>query len=263
MISCHSGPVYSLWPLLQSQQSQSNQPGSGEAPCRTKITESDPVAQDTTGDVPSQPATAQSTTIDIPCQPQTAEKAQATQYTAEKTYILNPAANLVHTPIVEDPVTRTAEPADEPVGQPIGDPVLDPRVGPVTTRHVHPCRQSRSTLKEFFQQHLAHTKSHLHSMTKEAFISTEDCSTLRRIDGTLTYAPNGCMATQLEAIARHSEELSELGVHLELHLSPCHCKVPGNEAADSTARKTASAAMARKAKYLRILKKAALAPKAK
>ncbi|KAJ5512137.1 hypothetical protein N7463_001689 [Penicillium fimorum] len=62
------------------------------------------------------------------------------------------------------------------------------------------------------------------------------------IGGLLAYTPNGDMATELEAIARHYKKLNQLGVQLELqlelHLCPGHSEVPGNVAADAFAKKT-------------------------
>ncbi|KAJ5979375.1 hypothetical protein N7501_002717 [Penicillium viridicatum] len=91
--------------------------------------------------------------------------------------------------------------------------------------------------REFFQQHLSLTRSHVHGMTKEVFVFTDDINALRRIDGGLPYYPNDDMASHVEAITRHSKTLNQLGVHVELHLSPGHCRVPGNEAADAMAKK--------------------------
>ncbi|KAJ5398507.1 hypothetical protein N7465_008996 [Penicillium sp. CMV-2018d] len=98
-----------------------------------------------------------------------------------------------------------------------------------------------------FQQHSAHTISHLHNLTKEVFIFTDDFNALRRIDGELAYEPKGDMARQVEAISAHSKTLSELGVHVELHLSPGHSAVPGNVAADEVAKWKAGIAMAERA----------------
>lgn len=98
-----------------------------------------------------------------------------------------------------------------------------------------------------FQQHSAHTLSHLHNLTKEVFIFTDDCNALRRIDGLLAYDPNGDMGRQVEAISTHSKTLSDLGVHVELHLSPGHSAVPGNVAADRVAKRTAGITMASEA----------------
>ncbi|OQD71484.1 hypothetical protein PENPOL_c001G02025 [Penicillium polonicum] len=104
-----------------------------------------------------------------------------------------------------------------------------------------------------FQQHSAHTMSHLHNVTKEVFIFTDDFNALRRIDGGLAYGPKGDMARQVEAISAHSKTLSELGVHVELHLSPGHSAVPGNIAADGVAKRKAGTAMARRAEHELIL----------
>lgn len=91
--------------------------------------------------------------------------------------------------------------------------------------------------REFFEQHSSLTRSHAHSMTKEVFVFTDDINALRRIDGSLPYHPDGDMATHLEVIARRSKVLARLGVHVELHLSPGHSRVPGNVAADKMAKK--------------------------
>ncbi|KAJ5512136.1 hypothetical protein N7463_001688 [Penicillium fimorum] len=90
----------------------------------------------------------------------------------------------------------------------------------------------------FFQPHLHQTRSNSHQMSKEVFIFTDDIFALRRIGGHLAYLPDGNVSRQLEEISRHSETLSQLGVHLELHLSPGHCGIPGNEAADMVAKMT-------------------------
>lgn len=74
-------------------------------------------------------------------------------------------------------------------------------------------------------------------MAKEVFVFTDDIHAIRRIDGGLRYYPNDDMASHVEVIARHSSTLHRLGVHVELHLSPGHSKVPGNEAADAMAKK--------------------------
>ncbi|KXG51384.1 uncharacterized protein PGRI_093960 [Penicillium griseofulvum] len=85
---------------------------------------------------------------------------------------------------------------------------------------------------------LGQTKSHLHHRAKELFVFTDDAQALRRISGSLPYPAKGGIATQLAAISAHSKTLSLLGVHVELHLSPGHSGIPGNEAADAMARET-------------------------
>ncbi|KUM56687.1 hypothetical protein ACN42_g10520 [Penicillium freii] len=104
--------------------------------------------------------------------------------------------------------------------------------------------QQRATISQnsrvdrgFFQQHSSLTRSHVHGMTKEVFVFTDDINALRRIDGGLPYYSNDDMASHVEAITRHSKTLNQLGVHVELHLSPGHRRVPGNEAADAIAKK--------------------------
>lgn len=76
---------------------------------------------------------------------------------------------------------------------------------------------------DLLQQHLSLTRSHLHGKTKEVFVFTDDINALRRIGGCLPHDQNGDMASHLEAIARHSETLNKLGVHVELHLSIISC----------------------------------------
>jgi ribonuclease HI len=92
--------------------------------------------------------------------------------------------------------------------------------------------------KEFFQDHLLQTRSHLHTKSKEVFIFTDDIFALKRISGDLPYPPNGDISSQLEVIGRHSKALDDLGVHIELHLSPGHKRIPGNHEADKLARRT-------------------------
>ncbi|KAJ9481516.1 hypothetical protein VN97_g11957 [Penicillium thymicola] len=94
--------------------------------------------------------------------------------------------------------------------------------------------------KLLFQSHLDQTRSHLHGMSKEVFIFTDDIFALKRIDGSVSYTPNGGIASQLAAISRHSKTLGELGVHVELHLSPGHTAIPGNVAADEVAKRAQS-----------------------
>lgn len=91
--------------------------------------------------------------------------------------------------------------------------------------------------EEFFQSSSLRTESHLHSMTKELFVFTDDINALRRIDGGLPYPPNGQMTSQVASISRYSRTLNTLGVHMELHLSPGHCRLPGNVAADAMAKR--------------------------
>lgn len=101
----------------------------------------------------------------------------------------------------------------------------------------------------FFQSHLNQTRSHLHGMNKEVFIFTDDVYALKRIDGTLSYPPNGDMSSQLAAISRHSKTLGDLGVHVELHLSPGHSGIPGNEAADQMAKSALNRHQRQRKKY--------------
>ncbi|KAJ5365900.1 hypothetical protein N7517_008786 [Penicillium concentricum] len=92
--------------------------------------------------------------------------------------------------------------------------------------------------KTSFQGIKGQTRSHLHDMTKELFVFTDDLYALRRISGELTYPAKGDIATQLATISAHAKTLNGLGVHVELHLSPGHSAVPGNEAADAMAKQT-------------------------
>ncbi|KAJ5837042.1 hypothetical protein N7447_003068 [Penicillium robsamsonii] len=89
-----------------------------------------------------------------------------------------------------------------------------------------------------FRGNLGQTRSHQHHMTKEVFVFTDDEFALRRISGKMGYFPQGDIAHQLKSISEHSRILHGLGVHVELHLSPGHSGVPGNEAADQMARRT-------------------------
>ncbi|CAG8079846.1 unnamed protein product [Penicillium nalgiovense] len=85
---------------------------------------------------------------------------------------------------------------------------------------------------------LLHTTSKPHTMSKEVFVFTDDVEALKRIRGDLAYDPTNDVADLLERISQHSKALHRLGVHVELHLSPGHYGVPGNEAADTLAKKT-------------------------
>ncbi|CAI7617167.1 unnamed protein product [Penicillium palitans] len=84
---------------------------------------------------------------------------------------------------------------------------------------------------------LPRTSSQPHAMSKEVFLFSDDECALSRIGGDLAYDTKGDTASQLAAISRQSKTLRGLGVHIELHLSPGHSKVPGNHAADAMAKK--------------------------
>ncbi|KAF3021795.1 hypothetical protein E8E15_007809 [Penicillium rubens] len=98
--------------------------------------------------------------------------------------------------------------------------------------------QSLPQDKEFFQNHLLQTRSFLLIKTKDLFIFTDDIFALKRISGDVPYPPNGDISSQLEVISRRSKALDDLGVHVELHLSPGHRGIPGNSEADRLARRT-------------------------
>ncbi|OQE24988.1 hypothetical protein PENFLA_c009G10445 [Penicillium flavigenum] len=97
--------------------------------------------------------------------------------------------------------------------------------------------QSLPQDKEFFQDHLLQTRSHLHTKSQELFIFTDDTFALKRISGDLPYPPGGDISSQLEVIGRHSKALDDLGVYIELHLSPGHREIPGNRKAGELARR--------------------------
>ncbi|KGO63542.1 hypothetical protein PITC_049240 [Penicillium italicum] len=93
--------------------------------------------------------------------------------------------------------------------------------------------QERATVPNTVQR----TSSQAHTMTKEVFLFSDDVGALDRIRGKSAYDPKGEVGSQMGAISRHSKTLHSLGVHVELHLSPGHSGVPGNEAADTLAKK--------------------------
>ncbi|KAJ6185397.1 hypothetical protein N7519_006698 [Penicillium mononematosum] len=99
---------------------------------------------------------------------------------------------------------------------------------------IHDMGKERATVAKT----LPHTTSKPHAMSKEVFVFTDDVEALKRIRGDLAYDPTNDVANLLERISQHSKALHRLGVHVELHLSPGHSGVPGNEAADTLAKKT-------------------------
>ena len=68
--------------------------------------------------------------------------------------------------------------------------------------------------------------------------STDDAYALSRIDRKLGYSPEDELVTEIRAISLFSSTLHGLGVHVELHLSPGHARIPGNVATDGMAKKT-------------------------
>ncbi|KAJ5685061.1 hypothetical protein N7536_007680 [Penicillium majusculum] len=74
-------------------------------------------------------------------------------------------------------------------------------------------------------------------MSKEVFLFSDDLGAIRRIRGDMAYDPNDEIGAQMAAMSGHSQALHNLGVHIELHLSPGHSGVLGNVAADKMAKK--------------------------
>ncbi|KAJ5462666.1 hypothetical protein N7475_007610 [Penicillium sp. IBT 31633x] len=91
-----------------------------------------------------------------------------------------------------------------------------------------------------FRPSLGRTESHLHGKTKELFVLTDEEGTLARLKGTMLYLPAGPHATEIKTICDLSELLAQRDVHVELHLSPGHMGIPGNEAANELCRKAQS-----------------------
>ncbi|CRL28092.1 unnamed protein product [Penicillium camemberti] len=69
-------------------------------------------------------------------------------------------------------------------------------------------------------------------------LTTYDAYALSRIDRKLGYSPEDELVTEIRAISLFSSTLHGLGVHVELHLSPGHARIPGNVATDGMAKKT-------------------------
>ena len=80
------------------------------------------------------------------------------------------------------------------------------------------------------------TRSHDHNMRKELFIFTDEKSSLSRLNGEILYRRDGYMAEQIANVCALSHKLAAKGVHVELHYSPGHCGIPGNEAAHDMSR---------------------------
>jgi hypothetical protein len=100
---------------------------------------------------------------------------------------------------------------------------------------IHDIGKERATVTKT----LPHTTSKPHTMSKEVFVFTDDVETLKRIRGDLAHDPTNDAADRpVGKISQHSKALHRLGVHVELHLSPGHSGVPGNEAAHTLAKKS-------------------------
>lgn len=58
------------------------------------------------------------------------------------------------------------------------------------------------------------TTSQPYTMTKEAFIFSDDAEALRRLRGDVAYDPHDGVGSQMDAISQHSKTLHRLGVHV-------------------------------------------------
>jgi hypothetical protein len=96
----------------------------------------------------------------------------------------------------------------------------------------------------------ARTMLHTHDMEREVIVFTDDWFALQRLTGTLANTVGGGPYTHLlKAICDLSQLLVHKGVHLELHWSPGHGDIPGNEAAhDMSRRAEAELSLSRKAR---------------
>ncbi|KAF3021796.1 hypothetical protein E8E15_007836 [Penicillium rubens] len=75
------------------------------------------------------------------------------------------------------------------------------------------------------------TMSHTHIMKREVILFTDDWYALQRLNSTLANPVGGPYGPLLKAICDLSQLLAQNDVHLELHWSPDHADIPGNEAA--------------------------------
>lgn len=89
----------------------------------------------------------------------------------------------------------------------------------------------------FFYPSLGRTASDTHNLKKELFIFSDHFRALLCLRGKGDYPLNGYVAEQIADICGLSQALTERGVHIELHFSPGHCGIPGNEAAHDMSRK--------------------------
>ncbi|KAJ5146460.1 uncharacterized protein N7515_001024 [Penicillium bovifimosum] len=125
--------------------------------------------------------------------------------------------------------------------------------------------QDRSAGTTFLRPRFGHVQPH--AMRREVFIFTDDMIALLRLNGSVAYAAGDEYAVQIGDICRLSDLLAQLrlngsvayaagdeyavqigetcrlsdllaqhDVHVELHLSPGHKGIPGNEAADDLSR---------------------------
>ncbi|OQE24886.1 hypothetical protein PENFLA_c009G05832 [Penicillium flavigenum] len=88
-----------------------------------------------------------------------------------------------------------------------------------------------------FQPGTARTMSHTHDMKREVIVFTDDWYALQRLTGTLANNVGGPHAHLLKIICDLSQLLVQKDVHLELHWSPGHKDIPGNEAAHDMSRR--------------------------
>ncbi|KAJ5262769.1 hypothetical protein N7524_008074 [Penicillium chrysogenum] len=73
--------------------------------------------------------------------------------------------------------------------------------------------------------------SRAHIMKREVILFTDDRYALQRLDSALANPVGGPYGPLLKAICDLSQLLAQNDVHLELHWSPDHADIPGNEAA--------------------------------
>ncbi|KAJ6185402.1 hypothetical protein N7519_006703 [Penicillium mononematosum] len=83
----------------------------------------------------------------------------------------------------------------------------------------------------------ARTMSHTHDMKRELIVFTDDWYALQRLTGTLANKVGGPHDPLLKTICDLSQLLVQKDVHLELHWSPGHGDIPGNEAAHDMSRR--------------------------
>ncbi|CAP96456.1 hypothetical protein EN45_077590 [Penicillium chrysogenum] len=79
--------------------------------------------------------------------------------------------------------------------------------------------------------------SHTHTMKRETMLFTDDRYALQRLDSALANPVGGPHWPLLKAICDLSQLLAQSDVHLELHWSPGHADIPGNEAAHDMSRR--------------------------